>query len=412
MNIIEAITSCTWAIQPEVLRLILEVANRERSDSIVEALEKRKDIQLENARLATTRNDVAIIPVSGPIFKYANMFTMISGGSSLQILMRDLNTALENPDIKNIILNIDSPGGEVNGVSEFANAIYAARSQKNIVAYVGGLGASAAYWIASAASQIVVDETALVGSIGVVASYIDDSERMAKEGVKEIEIISSTSPNKRPNPASEDGRAVIQARVDAIQEVFVETVARNRGVAVETVLEDFGKGDVLIGKNAVQVGLADRLGSLEGVIEALSTNHINQKETAKMSTKNDAASYTAEEITPQFILDNFPAIAEGFREDGKLAERVRIQEIHALSRPGLEELIHDSMFHTDSDAGEVALRIIEKDKIRRKAESAALKEDAKEVPPLAANAPESDEAAEQKMVDAAVIHGLNKRVNI
>ena len=221
-----------------------------------------------------------------------------------------------------------------------------------------------------------------------------------------------TSPNKRPNPASEDGRAVIQARVDAIQEVFVETVARNRGVAVETVLEDFGKGDVLIGKNAVQVGLADRLGSLEGVIEALSTNHINQKETAKMSTKNDAASYTAEEITPQFILDNFPAIAEGFREDGKLAERVRIQEIHALSRPGLEELIHDSMFHTDSDAGEVALRIIEKDKIRRKAESAALKEDAKEVPPLAANAPESDEAAEQKMVDAAVIHGLNKRVNI
>ena len=410
MNIIEAITSCTWAIQPEVLRLILEVANRERSDSIVEALEKRKDIQLENARLATTRNDVAIIPVSGPIFKYANMFTMISGGSSLQILMRDFNTALENSDIKNIILNIDSPGGEVNGVSEFANAIYDARSKKNIIAYVGGLGASAAYWIASSASQIIVDETAQVGSIGVVASYIDDSERMAKEGVKEIEIISSTSPNKRPNPASEDGRTVIQARVDAIQEVFVETVARNRGVTVETVLEDFGKGDVLIGKNAVQAGLADRLGSLEGIIETLS---IKQKETAKMSTKNDAASYTtAEEITKDFILDNFPTIAEGFREDGKLAERVRIQEIQALSRPGMEELIHDSMFHTDSNAGDVALLIIEKEKIRRKAEIATLKEDAAEVPPLAASAPESDEAAEQKMVDAAVIHGLNKRVSI
>ena len=132
-----------------------------------------------------------------------------------------------------------------------------------------------------------------------------------------------------------------------------------------------------------------------------------------MSTKNDAASYTtAEEITKDFILDNFPTIAEGFREDGKLAERVRIQEIQALSRPGMEELIHDSMFHTDSNAGDVALLIIEKEKIRRKAEIATLKEDAAEVPPLAASAPESDEAAEQKMVDAAVIHGLNKRVSI
>jgi len=408
MNIIDAICSRVWAIQPAVLRTILQIANRERSEDVIEALQKRHDTLMENTSRAMQRDDVAILPIYGPVFKFANLFSAISGGSSLQLLMRDFHTALENPAVNHIILDIDSPGGEVNGVNEFANAVFAAREQKNIIAYVGGMGASAAYWIASAASKIVVDQTAMVGSIGVVASYIDDSERLAKEGVKEIEIISSTSPNKRPNPASDEGRAMIQARVDAIQEIFVATVARNRAVATQTVLKDFGGGDVLIGQAAVEAGMADALGSLEDIIENLNNSSPNQKE-AIMPDKTESMLFMEEEITVEMIAKDFPAIAEALREDGKLAERMRIQEIHALARPGLEEIIENAMFHTDSDAGEVALLIIEKEKIQRKAGAAALKKDAEEIPALAAAAPESEEAAERQAIDAAVVAGLNRR---
>jgi len=408
MNIIEAICSRIWAIQPAVLRTILQIANRERSEDVIEVLQKRHDTLMENTRRVMLRDDVAILPIYGPIFKFANLFTAISGGSSLQLLMKDFHAALESPAVNHIILDIDSPGGEVNGVNEFANAVFAARQQKNIIAYVGGTGASAAYWIASAASKIVIDQTAMVGSIGVVASYIDDSDRLAKDGVKEIEIISSTSPNKRPNPASDEGRAIIQARVDAIQEIFVATVARNLGVSAETVLKDFGQGDVLIGKAAVSAGMAGSLGSLETIIENLNNTSPNSKE-AIMPDKTDSTLFTEEEITVEMIAKDFPAIAEAFREDGKLAERMRIQEIHALARPGLEEIIENAMFHTDSDAGEVALLIIEREKIQRKAGAAALKKDAEEIPALAAAAPESDEAAQQRAIDAAVAAGLNRR---
>jgi signal peptide peptidase SppA len=405
MNLIEAICSREWAIQPRMLRTILEIANREQHN-IVDALQKRDDTLMENTRRVMQREYVAIIPVYGSIFKFANMFTMISGGSSLQMLMKDFNAALENPDIRQIILDIDSPGGEVNGVNEFANAIYEARGQKNIVAYVGGLGASAGYWIASAASKIVIDETAMVGSIGVVASYVDDSERLAKEGVKEIEIVSSTSPNKRPNINSEDGRAIIQRRVDAIQEIFVATVARNRGVSEETVLKDFGQGDIKIGKAAVAAGMADRLGSLEGVIESL--NKLNKRE-AVMAEQETV--FKTEEITREMIAERFPVIAEYFRTEGKQAERVRIQEISALARPGLEEIINEAMFHSDDEAGSVALAIIEREKIQRKAAAKAQAEDAAAVPALAAAAPATDEGAELRAIDAAVVAGMNKRFN-
>ncbi|KEZ65412.1 hypothetical protein C5I_0136090, partial [Pseudomonas syringae pv. syringae FF5] len=112
----------------------------------------------------SVRNGVAIIPVVGPVFRYANLFTEISGATSTQVLATDLQSALDDPSIKSIILNIDSPGGVAAGINELADQIHAGRARKRIVAYVGGTGASAAYWLASAASEIVIDETALLGS--------------------------------------------------------------------------------------------------------------------------------------------------------------------------------------------------------------------------------------------------------
>jgi len=167
-RITSALTSLPWAITEDYLRLMVSIAARQNLD--VEAVERQLGRKLENTQTVQERAGVAIIPVTGPIFRYANLFAAVSGATSIQTLARDFSVAINNPDVRAILLNIDSPGGEANGVAEFAEMVYQARGQKPIWAYVGGTGASAAYWIAMAADRIVAHETAMLGSIGVHSS--------------------------------------------------------------------------------------------------------------------------------------------------------------------------------------------------------------------------------------------------
>jgi signal peptide peptidase SppA len=256
-------SSQPWAIEPDALRTVLQVAAR-TGDPV--ALSTRLGRPLDNARNVEVRGDVALIPIRGPIFRHAGLFTEVSGATATGTLARDFQTALDNPAVRTIVFDIDSPGGEVTGIHELANQILAARGRKAIKAYIGGIGASAAYWIASAASEVIVAETAMVGSIGVVSSYVDTRERDAKNGIRQIDIVSSASPDKRLDPTSDAGRAALQRVVDSLGDVFVNSVARNRGVSAKKVIADFGRGFVMTGAYAVKAGMVDGLGSLEGVI--------------------------------------------------------------------------------------------------------------------------------------------------
>ncbi|WP_300616088.1 S49 family peptidase, partial [Dokdonella sp.] len=318
-----------WYIQRESLESILAVADRQGD---VEALQTRLGRPLDNTRAVSMRDGVAVIPVTGPIFRYANLFTSISGATSTQELATDIQTALDNPYVRAIVLDFDSPGGEATGISELARLIAGARDRKRIVAYGGGIVASAAYWLASAADEIVIDDTAMLGSIGVVMSYLDTSERDAKAGVRRVEIVSSQSPDKRIDPATESGRAKVQATVDALAGLFVDAVAANRDVTVDTVLTDFGQGGVLVGAAAVAAGMADRLGSLESVIAQLAGSASTTQRKSPMSStatgqvtvsttedlrKALAAGYTGEQIT----LANHDALIASARTEGLEAGR-------------------------------------------------------------------------------------------
>lgn len=230
--------------------------NRKTCDAI--AREMGKDMKDTNA--ASIRDGVAVIKVSGPLFRYANLMTRICGATSYELLAQDFNKAVQNPNIKGILLDIDSPGGEVNGCSELSDMIYQARGTKPIIAYASGACCSGAYWIASACDKILAADTAILGSIGVVSIFEKDDED------KTIEIVSSQSPNKRPDINTEEGKAKIQARVDELAEVFIAKVARNRGISEDDVVNNFGAGDVSVGKSAVRSGLADGLASFEGII--------------------------------------------------------------------------------------------------------------------------------------------------
>jgi signal peptide peptidase SppA len=253
----------SWAILPERLPAIFEIAARENLD--LEAVAAKLGRPLDNARAATVRDGIAVIPVEGTIFPRASLFAQISGGVAADEIARDLRAALDDPGVAGIVLNVDSPGGDVNGVAEVAAMIHAARDRKPIVAYVRDLGASAAYWLACAASEVVVASTALVGSIGIVGTVADPT----KQTTRSIEFVSSQSPLKRADPTTQAGAGRIQARVDELAALFIADVAAYRGVTPERVAADFGQGDVLVGQKAVDAGLADRVGSFEGVIAEL-----------------------------------------------------------------------------------------------------------------------------------------------
>lgn len=268
MNAFDAALGTPWAIQPDALEQLLTIAARDH-EVTPEALEAYRAEAVARSATLEQRGPVAVLNVQGPLFRRANMFTEFSGATSYDILRRDLQVALDNRDIRSILLNIDSPGGAVNGCGELAKAIYAA--EKPVVAYVGGMGASAAYWLATAARQVVIDDSAEVGSIGVILGMTDTSEQDRARGVRDIEFVSSQSPMKNPDPDAPAGAASYQKRADDLAAVFLEAVAKHRGLTAEDVAAEFGQGGVLVGAEAVAIGMADRVDTFEGTLARLAT---------------------------------------------------------------------------------------------------------------------------------------------
>lgn len=316
-NAFEMAASQPWLILPNALADLLSVS--ERMGNPV-ALEQRLGRPLDNARTVSVRGGVATIPIIGPIFRYANLFTEISGATSTQVLATDIRQALDNPSVKAIVLNIDSPGGVASGINELADLIYAGRSQKRIVAYVGGTGASAAYWIASAAHEIVVDETAMLGSIGVVLEVTVDTSQAGR--AQRYQIVSRNAPNKRPDLGTDAGRAKVGEMVDALAQVFEQKVARNLNVKRDRVQAMGDSGGIRVGAEAVKSGLAKRIGSLESVTASLisSSNESNPKPKSPSAASPNVSSKPTPRVTATVQTD----------------EQKRVAGIMALSQPGME----------------------------------------------------------------------------
>lgn len=276
MRAFDLATSTPYACEPNALRQLLAVASREVADTDLASLLRLAHAQreavatalgrpLDGTRSVTVRDGVAILPITGMVMRYANVFSEISGGASIQLLAKDFKTALDDPAVHAVLLHIDSPGGEVTGVHSFADQVFAARGVKPVEVYAEGLCASAAYWIASAAERITIEATADVGSIGVVMAIPDPGTRAAKD----ITFVSSQSPNKRLDPTSESGRNRLQTLVDDTADVFIGAVARNRGMTADQVVADFDAGGMLTGAKAQAAGLVDAVGSFESTLAAL-----------------------------------------------------------------------------------------------------------------------------------------------
>jgi signal peptide peptidase SppA len=289
------ILNAPWAITPEKLLEIRAIyAARVRGEMPdLEAIEARIGRPLKNDRVPyTVEGSTAIIPIEGVLGKKMNLFADISGGTSTQLVAQDFKAAMADPEVKAIILSIESPGGTVDGTEALADAIFAARGKKPIVALGDGTLASAAYWIASAADQVYAsDNSAKIGSIGVVATHEDYSRAEENAGVKVTEITAGKYKRVASShePLTTDGRASIQSMVDTIYSTFVDSVARNRGVDSQRVLDDMADGRIFLGKQAVKAGLVDGISTQSGLVRALNsgeyakTANLKAEESAKKS---------------------------------------------------------------------------------------------------------------------------------
>ncbi|OWL90124.1 S49 family peptidase [Halopseudomonas aestusnigri] len=399
----ELAASRSWLMLPDALDNLMAIADRQGQP---EALEARIGKPLENARSVTVRDGIAVIPVTGPIMRYANLFTRISGATSTQELATDLQVALDDPKIKGIVLNIDSPGGEASGINELADMIYAARERKPIKAYGGGYVASGAYWLASAAGELVIDDTALVGSIGVVTEVLI---RDAKEGEKRYTITSQNAPNKRPDLSTEEGRAVLSKTIDSMSGVFVAKVARNLGVDVERIPEMGDHGGLRVGAEAVDAGLAHRLGSLEGLItemaKAAATPRKLTMTTVKTTAELQAALAAGTDPNTIQIAAPEPVDEKAITAAAVAAERDRVKGIQALAATGFEKEI-EAAIDDGSSVEATALQLF-KAAQDRGISLAGIKADATRT--TTQTPPAESEAAERTAAASAIAAGANRR---
>lgn len=316
MRVIGYLESSFWTMRGLEFGTMMRraYAHADQLDSLLNEAEKPQAMlakpadRLSGTRYTQIRDGVAVIDVNGVIAKRMNLFEeMCFGGTSTEMLLKDFTTAVESVNVESIVLNIDSPGGEAFGINELSQAIFDARGKKPIKAYVSGLGCSGAYWIASAAEEIVSDKSAFLGSIGVVTAWMDDKEFYKTMGIRREVVTSSNAPFKRLDFDNEEHRSELQRELDSIEKVFHKAVARNRKVSVEQVIKDFNQGGVLIGLDAVKAGMSDRVGSLEDVIKSLKSK--------KSKTASASASAAAKGEIEMGFMDEFKSFASkhGFR---------------------------------------------------------------------------------------------------
>lgn len=279
-RVAEQVYNQPWLLVPERLALIAEVLELRRTGQRFTEAELRERLGADVLLFDDEEDDgpgyrieagVAILPLDGVMSHRMNLFSRISGGTSTELFGQWLDQVLDNPSVRAVLIDCNSPGGSSAGVDELATKIHAARGTKPIVAVANVLMASAAYYVCSAADQVVVSPSATVGAIGTYTIHREYSQASLLQGVR-YTVLSAGRHKTDGNPyepLSAQAHGTILEYVQSIQEMFLAAVARNRGVTPQQVVERFGDGKCFFGARAVTAGLADRVATFDAVLAEL-----------------------------------------------------------------------------------------------------------------------------------------------
>jgi signal peptide peptidase SppA len=269
-----------WAIRPEVMAALGDLDGRHVSDRTVAALQSARTAD----RGPQVANGVAVIPLQGMITPQPSLLAMLfgGGGGGLMGFRSQLRQAVADPDVSHIVMDVDSPGGLVDQVPEVAAEIRQAREAKPIVAVANTMAASAAYWLASQAHEVVVTPSGEVGSIGVYQLHKDISQALAGAGIKPT-LIHAGKYKVEGNPYEPlDGEALQSAQegVNDYYGMFLKDVGAGRAVDPAHVEENYGQGRTMTAQRAVRAGLADRVATLGQTIQRLSSGRAKVRRTS------------------------------------------------------------------------------------------------------------------------------------
>lgn len=251
-----------WALAPESMEML---ASAIRSGVVFELPSAEIERQAE-----VRHNQTAVIPLRGVLTPDGGglLGLLLGLGGGVRQFQADLKSALTDNSIDRIVLNVDSPGGVVAHMPETAKLIREGNQVKPIVAVANTLAASAAYWLAAQAGELVVTPSGEVGSIGAFLTHVDRSGALEDAGL-DVTLIAAGRYKTEGNqyePLSDDGAAARQAKVDAVYDSFVRDVAEGRGVSASRVRSGYGEGRSLLAEDALEAGMVDRIDTLENVL--------------------------------------------------------------------------------------------------------------------------------------------------
>ena len=265
-----------WAIRPDVLPRVAETVRAAATPAWMAAAEgalAAAPSAARRPRSARAGGAVAVLALTGILTPRGSVLSMLFGGGygGLQDFRDEFAAAVASPDVGSIVIDVDSPGGLVSLVPETAAEIRAARGTKPIIAVANTQAASAAYWIAAQADEVVVTPSGMLGSIGVYIVHEDWSAFNEKFGVDPTWISAGRykTEGNPDEPLGDDARAAMQQDIDDLYAMFVNDVAAGRDVSADTVISDYGEGRCLYAARAVEAGLADRVATIETVIAEL-----------------------------------------------------------------------------------------------------------------------------------------------
>lgn len=217
------------------------------------------------SQIYSVQQNVGVISIKGSLVDGSAGYGVFYGQTGYDDIRAALVAAVSNSDVKAILLDVSSGGGQVSGVDDTAQLIARVNKVKPVVTYTGNLMSSAALWLGASATLTVAGKTAIVGSLGVIMVHLDRSRQLADAGIKPTIIRAGTEKALATpyEPLSEKAQAGLQSQADVLYGVFLNHVASSRGVSATSGDKKFGQGRVFIGQQAVDAGLVDKLGTYE-----------------------------------------------------------------------------------------------------------------------------------------------------
>jgi signal peptide peptidase SppA len=288
----------------------------------LEALANANWFESDEKLVAATYDGVAVIPIHGLLTKRSELFDSFFGTTSYEEIHELVSLALDDPKINSILLDIDSPGGEVGGLFDLVDLIGESKNEKPIYAIANDHAFSAAYAIASAATKIFINRTSGIGSIGVIATHVDISEFDKKEGIKYTTIFAGDKKNDLSphEPISDEAISDLQKEVNRLYKMFVEVVSKNRNISSAQIKAT--QAAMYFGADALSLGLADEIASFNKCLSIIGGNQMTEDielykaevlEISKLCklahAENKLAEFIEQNLTPDQVKEKLLACA-------------------------------------------------------------------------------------------------------